>query len=191
MKKFIALAVLLGLAALFGRATPHYAYWRLRSALANGDVAAVEETADLDKMAGVAIDIITASTEQVATDNAGVIGGMLARVFGAAIGEPFKLVMGPAAVGQLKASIAKKDFADHVGEFVFDSPMSGMSRVQSYDTSAMVELTGHCRDQITGVKIIFERKPDGLISMFTPYRAVGLERDSLVALTKVCVLGRP
>ncbi len=188
MKKLLFLAVVVGGVALWGRATPQYAYWQLRAALEQGDVAAVEQYADLKALSGVAVDVLAAAGEQVAEDEGGKLAGTVTRLFGALLRAPLKEALGPAALDDLKASIGRKELAAGIGDFTFDGPLSGLTRVESFGTSAQVEVTGQCKGKPASVKLVFERRPDALVSFFAPYRAVGVERDSLKGLTKTCML---
>ncbi len=188
MKKLLFLVLLLAVigGALF-RQSVYYALFRLSAALQEGDVATVEQHADLAALAKAPAHLAAAITEEVGRRAGGDLVGAIAGAVVSTLGAD----LAGADVQELRRGIARGDFAQNIGAFRFEGggfPM--VPPVQAFQRTALVEVRGTCEGAPATVVFVFERQDDGpALGYPSTWRATGVDRSSLVALAKSCAAG--
>ncbi len=184
-KALLVLVLLLGVAG-WVRTTPQYSYFMLRWALEQGDVAQVEKLADLDAAVTTAAQMAAASTEESARDAGGDVAAKIASLFTGL----FQLAnpLGPAVKDELKLRIGKKEYAQEWGPFVPGPVAGGLFAVQKLDASALLTVSGTCHGKDAQLKLVMEKRPGPLFGLVPDWKVTGVEKDSMPAFVKACVL---
>ena len=187
MKKALVVVLLLAGAAVWIRGTPQYSYWRLRSALAEGDVATVEEHLDLATLSGVMVDVAAATAGEAAREAGGDLAGVLLGALADAYGAVLKGAVAPVTVDTLKQQIAAKEWATKVGPFELDAPMSAVAQVQRLDQSALVDQGGRCGGKEARLRLVMEKRGGPLGGLLANWKVTGVDKASLPAFVRTCV----
>lgn len=188
MKKAFVVVVLLALvAAAAARQSVYWALWKLSDALDQGDVATVEEHADLAAIAKAPAHLAAAMAEEVGRTAGGALAGAIASAVVSVVGGE----LASQNVDELKRSIARGDFAKGVGPFRYEGgSFPRVAPVQAFARTALVDVHGTCEGAPAVITFVFERREDGPVLGYpSTWRAVGVERKSLVELAKSCAAG--
>ncbi len=192
MKKFIALVVLLTAGAALFRHSVFFSIWRLKTAIDAGDLAAVEQRADLDAFAGLPVELAMAAAQASAESAApgGAVGGLVGAL-GNALGSLINVGAKPLALAELRSRIEKHELNQLLGPFQLRTVWFGGT--QTLEGATVVQVNGTCADKKnpkeridTSLGVVFTQVPGPLLGFPADYRATGVEAASLKALAKQC-----
>lgn len=195
MKKLVVLAVVLAVAALFVRGTVHYGAYRLHEAVSLGDVAFVEQHADLKAFAALPVDVAVLAAESAATDAAGSIIGAIAGAVGQVIGGAVKDAGQAWAVDELKGRIQRRQLAELVAGFAPNAGLGWFGGTREVAEGTLVKIVGSCesaKDRAVradvALEILFQRMGGPVLGYPADWRAAKVDKDSLKAFVQACRL---
>jgi hypothetical protein len=186
VKRALLVAVLCAIAAGWVRGTPEYSYWRLRSALEQGDVVTAEEHLDLAVIPGVVVDIFAATTAQAAKEATGSVGSVIVGAIADALSPLVKGAIAPFTVDDVKKGISSKEYAKKIGAFELGPTMDGALSVQRLDQSALIDLNGNCGGKAAKLRLVLEKKNGPVGGLVPNWRVTGVDKASLPDFVKAC-----
>ncbi len=187
MKKALFLLLVLAAAAAWVRSTPEYSYYRLRGALEAGNVPTAEEHLDLGVISGLAVDLLAATTAEAAKETAGSVGSALVNAFAAVLAPALKTAIAPLSADDVRKAIASKDYATRIGEFRFEGTMDGLRHTQRLDSSALVDLNGHCGTKPVKLRLVMEKHGGPVGGLIPNWKVTGIDKASLPEFVKACL----
>lgn len=189
MKKFLLLVAVLAAAAGWVRSTPEYSYYRLRGALAAGDVPTVEEHLDLAVITGLAVDLLAATGVEAAKEaGGGPLGAALVGALAEAFAPAVKGVLAPLSADEVKRGIAAKEHATRIGAFELAGTADGLRNLQRLDQSALLDLNGKCGAKETRLRLVLEKRGGPLGGLVPNWKVVGVDKASLPEFAKACAV---
>ena len=189
MRLLVVLALLVGGGGMWFKQSIYFVMITLKDALAQGDVATVEQYADLDGFARAAVDFAQEMGTLAARDAGGSLGAGLFKGLTEIFKKPVSDQMVPELKDEIRASIADGTAVEVLGPFIPDEGFSAIGSVARSPGKRRVVLSGTCNGETALVEVDFLRVPKGPFDLFGTWKAVGIDRPAIGRLAEACHRG--